>query len=250
MTNKILNEWYKDIEFRTILNLTQKHIYSIDESTFRGLDNLIELDLSENQLIILPENIFEDLSSLKYLNLNENNLISLQENVFAGLSSLFYLHLKFNKLTSLPDTVFHSLISLRTIDLSQNKLANISEDSFVVDRVSINNVTIDMIRSCGIYVLDYWNCHEHDWIFGNYILEKSSTREKINQIENSDNISLEKVKRLRTHCRFVLRKTKEAQSRFEFLQGSKQSFNESYSRGKRIIGGKKREFILYFLSNK
>ncbi len=233
MTNKILKEWYEDIEFRTILNLTQKNIYSIEESTFRGLDNLIELDLSENQLIILPENIFEDLSSLKYLNLNENNLIFLQENVFAGLSSLFYLHLKFNKLTSLPDTVFHSLISLRTIDVSQNKLTNISEDSFVIDRVSINNVTLEMMRRNGSYwALDYWDCHEHDWIFG------------------KDVFALEKMEILREHCRLVLRKTKEAQSRFQFLQGSKRSFNDSFSRGKRIIGGKKREFILYFLSNK
>ena len=127
----------------TELDLSHKHMSTLNVGDFAGLTSLSVLDLSENDISSLPEGLFDDLTSLeelyldqneltefpteinnltalKKLNLFSNMLGSLSANAFSNLTNLEHLGLTSISITSLPVGVFNGLTSLQTLQLSKN----------------------------------------------------------------------------------------------------------------------------------
>ena len=106
----------------TVLDLSSKHIETLQSNDFTGLTNLEELSLYDNDLTALPPNIFAGLTKLRYLVLWHNDLTTLSPDVFAGLTDLRFLDLDDNDFTTLPPDVFAGLTNLENLWLNDTPL--------------------------------------------------------------------------------------------------------------------------------
>ncbi|XP_015181798.1 PREDICTED: leucine-rich repeat neuronal protein 1-like [Polistes dominula] len=129
------------------LILRQNQITTIDNSAFKNIVNLTELDLSHNQLITenLNPHVFEGKFSpeayeplnLKYLNLAANSLHALNQDVFEHLGSLKVLILAnnpFKMLAGHTTLAISSLPYLEELDLSYCELNQLPEYIFYKPR--------------------------------------------------------------------------------------------------------------------
>lgn len=88
MSDIILDRNYLDIEYKDRINeqlninINEKNLNQIVETTFQGLINLLNLDLSENKIEIISNNIFYGLLNLKLINLNNNKIKQINKEVF------------------------------------------------------------------------------------------------------------------------------------------------------------------------
>lgn len=102
--------------------LCRCRITSIDDRTFKGLTNLVELDLSGNLLETVPTETFLDCPSLMRLILNTNPIKAVRKAAFNHLSFLSTLELSQCEISSVEDGAFLGLYSLEWLHLNGNKL--------------------------------------------------------------------------------------------------------------------------------
>lgn len=144
------------------LSLSHNAIARIDESAFRLLANLTELDLSHNHLTSdqLMPNIFrgsyapeayEPLRALRVLRLGSNALHTLDSDIFEHLPNLESLSLDSNpfKVIDRPTAIaITSLPYLKVLDLSSMALKTIPENLFHTPRfLEILNISSNQFTS-------------------------------------------------------------------------------------------------------
>ncbi|KAJ8982370.1 hypothetical protein NQ317_006957 [Molorchus minor] len=98
----------------------------IEERTFKGLSNLVELDLSDNSLDSVPSAAFIDCPSLMRLTLNRNPIKALEGASFSHLSFLTTLELSNCELSKVDEGAFQGLYSLEWLHLNGNKMTSFS----------------------------------------------------------------------------------------------------------------------------
>jgi Leucine-rich repeat (LRR) protein len=99
--NLISNEncFYKNI---TRLVFRNTNLSSINNSDFKCLSKLQQLDISQNQITEINAHAFKTLAQLQQLLLRNNKITDVDQNSFCGLSKLLLLDLQHNLITSLP----------------------------------------------------------------------------------------------------------------------------------------------------
>ncbi|KAK5643163.1 hypothetical protein RI129_007008 [Pyrocoelia pectoralis] len=105
--------------------LSRCKISSIDDRTFSGLTNLVELDLSGNLLAAVPTEAFHDCPSLMRLTLSSNPIRILRMSAFNHLSYLNTLLLSDCEVSYIEEGAFHGLNSLERLYLDGNKLTTL-----------------------------------------------------------------------------------------------------------------------------
>lgn len=160
--NKIVH--LKALPALSILKLSLSHnaIAKIDESAFKLLENLTELDLSHNHLTSdqLVPNVFrgnyapeayEPLRSLRILRLGSNALHTLDSDIFEHLPNLESLSLDSNpfKVIDRPTAIaITSLPYLKVLDLSSMSLKTIPENLFHTPRfLEVLNISNNQFTS-------------------------------------------------------------------------------------------------------
>lgn len=104
--------------------LARCRIKAIDDRTFKGLTNLVELDLSGNMLETVPSETFLDCPSLMRLTLSHNPIRSLRKAAFNHLSFLNTLELSHCELSKVDEKAFVGLLNLEWLHLNGNKLSS------------------------------------------------------------------------------------------------------------------------------
>lgn len=102
--------------------LSRCRIKIIEERTFRGLTNLVELDLSGNMLENVPSESFLDCPSLMRLTLSDNPIKTLRKAAFNHLSFLSTLELSNCELSRVEENAFQGLMNIEWLHLDRNKL--------------------------------------------------------------------------------------------------------------------------------
>jgi Leucine-rich repeat (LRR) protein len=102
--NLISNEtcFYKSI-IRLVFRNT--NLSSINNSDFKCLSKLGELEISQNEISKIKSDVFKNLGELTQLYLNDNKITNVDQNSFCGLSELLLLDLQKNLITSLPENI-------------------------------------------------------------------------------------------------------------------------------------------------
>lgn len=109
--------------------LSRCRIAAIDDRTFKGLTNLVELDLSDNLLEVVPTEAFVDCPSLMRLTLNSNPIRTLKRAAFNHLPYLNTLELRNCEISKVDTEAFAGLNSLEWLHLDANKLTAIKASS-------------------------------------------------------------------------------------------------------------------------
>lgn len=104
--------------------MSRCRITNIDDRTFKGLTNLVELDLSENLLEVIPGGVFMDCPSLMRLMLSHNPLKTLGKEAFGHLSFLNTLELSNCQISTVDESAFQGLYSLEWLHLNGNKMSS------------------------------------------------------------------------------------------------------------------------------
>ncbi|CAH1370900.1 hypothetical protein MTP99_012401 [Tenebrio molitor] len=111
--------------------LCRCRITSIDDRTFRGLTNLVELDLSGNLLESVPTETFLDCPSLMRLTLNANPIKTLRRSAFNHLSFLNTIELSDCEISNVEEGAFQGLYSLEWLHLNGNKMTTLQGTSYL-----------------------------------------------------------------------------------------------------------------------
>ncbi|RZC38337.1 I-set and/or LRR 8 domain containing protein [Asbolus verrucosus] len=117
------------------------NISSIDETAFKGLSLLIELDLSRNSISILTKRTFRDNLKLRVLSLSYNNLKRLDEGLFYNMTHLQRITLNDNEIETIHNTTFVLLPSLQHINLDNNRMTVITSD-FLNNLPKLNSLNL------------------------------------------------------------------------------------------------------------
>ena len=112
------------------LALNNNRILVVQDSAFRRLDQLTNLDLSGNFIGRLSGPALAGLASLQTFNLSRNRL-NLLDIFPTDLAQLKILDLSFNEIGALEAKSFHYLINLVKLDLKSNKISQISQNTCV-----------------------------------------------------------------------------------------------------------------------
>jgi Leucine-rich repeat (LRR) protein len=118
--NLISNEncFYKNV---TRLVITNTMINSINNSDFKCLSKLWQLDLSLNELTSIDANVFNNLAEIFELFLSSNKITSVGQNSFCELSELNRLDMQDNFIEVLPENICFP-INLEKLNLSYNQI--------------------------------------------------------------------------------------------------------------------------------
>ncbi|TMS38309.1 hypothetical protein L596_005065 [Steinernema carpocapsae] len=103
-----------------VLNLSHNRIDMVEESRFRGLDQLISLDLSDNRIEYISSSVFEHTPRLNSLLVRKNRLFS----VPLGLETLRMerLDLRLNRIRNVSVSEISRLCQAQQVDLSRNDI--------------------------------------------------------------------------------------------------------------------------------
>ncbi|KAL3197464.1 hypothetical protein MRX96_014633 [Rhipicephalus microplus] len=118
-------------KYLVVLVLARNMISQLDNTTFKGLDELQTLLLNENYIDSIPAGVFAPLKKLEKLDLSQNRLVRVTEQAFQGLTKLKTLLLRDNKFVTIPSQAFAPLSFLLNLDLGLNMFSNIPEEAFV-----------------------------------------------------------------------------------------------------------------------
>lgn len=99
---------------------------NVEQHSFRGLTNLVDLDLSGNALASVPTSAVEDCKYLMRLSLRGNPIRSVGNEAFRGLHELIHLDLSESGLETVHVNAFRGLDSLEYLRLDSNKLNTLS----------------------------------------------------------------------------------------------------------------------------
>ena len=113
-------------------SLNHNAIWSIESGSLTSVPRLELLKLSGNLLSSLTKNqsIFRELSSLQELDLSSNQIHTLESLCFVGLKALEVLNLSSNALWNLQSATFYHLDSLTKLDISHNELRQLVNGTF------------------------------------------------------------------------------------------------------------------------
>lgn len=138
--------------------LSRCRIVNIDDRTFKGLSNLVELDLSGNLLEVIPTETFVDCRSLMRLTLSSNPIRTLKRAAFDNLPFLNTLELRNCEISKIEPGTFSGLNSLEWLHLSKNKLTSIKASSIMLH--TLKGVQLqDNPWECDCNAIDL-----HDWL--------------------------------------------------------------------------------------
>uniref|UniRef100_A0A182VQB0 Leucine rich immune protein (Coil-less) n=1 Tax=Anopheles minimus TaxID=112268 RepID=A0A182VQB0_9DIPT len=107
------------------LEIFQGSLHNIKPGAFEMLKHLIKLDIRNNDVRTLEDYTFRGLDELQILELTSNNLTSIAPDAFDGLKSLVRVALSGNHIAQLPAKIFSSSPMLRTILLTNNLLTEL-----------------------------------------------------------------------------------------------------------------------------
>lgn len=108
--------------------LIRCQIRHIDDRSFRGLSNLVELDLSENLLTAVPTETLSDFQSLMRLAINGNPIRVLKTGSFLHVPDLVTLELSNCEIEIIDEDAFSGLDSLEWLKLDGNRLNSVRGD--------------------------------------------------------------------------------------------------------------------------
>lgn len=100
-------------------------IGQIDEKSFLGLSNLVELDLSFNLITSIPTGIFPDVHFLRDLTLAHNPIQKIETHAFVYARNLIRLDMSDCALEMISPKAFEGIEQLETLKLNGNKLSEI-----------------------------------------------------------------------------------------------------------------------------
>ncbi|XP_044748717.1 leucine-rich repeat-containing protein 24-like [Coccinella septempunctata] len=145
------------------IHLARCRITSINDRTFKGLTNLVELDLSGNLLEAIPSESFLDCPSLMRLTLSSNPIKIVRRAAFSHLSLLNTLELSRCLLNDIQEGAFQGLYSLEWLHLNENKLATLKGLRYFPNTLK------------GVQFQDNpWNCDCHLVEFQKYVKETNT----------------------------------------------------------------------------
>nr|XP_015834875.1 PREDICTED: uncharacterized protein LOC664293 isoform X2 [Tribolium castaneum] len=123
-------EVFVNAELRDIhkLRFVNCSISAMDDTAFKGLVLLIELDLSRNSIGLLTSKIFEENRKLRILSLSHNKVKRLDQGLFYNMTHLQRLSLDHNEIEYINDSAFFLLPALQHLNLAYNKLTVMSSD--------------------------------------------------------------------------------------------------------------------------
>uniref|UniRef100_A0A8C2XDR5 Reticulon 4 receptor-like 1b n=1 Tax=Cyclopterus lumpus TaxID=8103 RepID=A0A8C2XDR5_CYCLU len=147
-----------------------RHLRSLAEDTFHGLNRLNALHLYRCGLSSLPNNIFQGLRNLQYLYLQDNHLKFLQDDTFMDLHNLSHLFLHGNRLWSLNQNTFRGLRALDRLLLHQNQIEWVDRLAFhdlkrLTTLYLFNNSLIQLSGQCldTLPALEYLRLNDNPW---------------------------------------------------------------------------------------
>jgi Leucine-rich repeat (LRR) protein len=102
--NLISNEncFYKNV---TLLSITNTNLSSINNSDFKCLSKLQQLQIGHNEITTINADAFKNSGEMIQLVLSGNKITSVDQNSFCRLSKLLLIDLKINLITSLPENI-------------------------------------------------------------------------------------------------------------------------------------------------
>ncbi|CAK1553076.1 unnamed protein product [Leptosia nina] len=110
------------------LNLAENNIKIINDSPFRHLNRLEDLNLSKNQLFDIEELFQFDSypNTVRKLCLAHNYIEEIPGDTFSELTNLVHLDLSYNYITELSEEPFSNLTNLATLKLNHNRIQNLN----------------------------------------------------------------------------------------------------------------------------
>ncbi|XP_043976323.1 reticulon-4 receptor-like 1b [Gambusia affinis] len=147
-----------------------RHLRSLAEDTFNGLNRLNALHLYRCGLSSLPNNIFKGLRNLQYLHLQDNHLKYLQDDTFMDLHNLSHLFLHGNRLWSLNQNTFRGLRALDRLLLHKNQIEWVDRLAFhdlkrLTTLYLFNNTLVELSGQCldMLPALEYLRLNDNPW---------------------------------------------------------------------------------------
>lgn len=138
--------------------LSRCRITTIEDRTFKGLTNLVELDLSGNLLEIIPTTSFINCPSLMRLSLNYNPIKIINREAFTFLSFLNTLEISNCDISSIEEDAFQGLHSLEWLRLDGNRLTTIKGSKVLPE--SLKGIDLQgNLWNCDCNMLDL-----HEWL--------------------------------------------------------------------------------------
>lgn len=120
--------------------LARSRLGHLDDLTFQGLTNLVELDLSDNMLTSVPVAALSELPALMRLSLARNPMRRVNVGSFRSLSYLVTLELSNCQIETIEMGAFDGLKTLEWLKLDGNSLSNIGGSSLLPR--SLHGVTL------------------------------------------------------------------------------------------------------------
>jgi Leucine-rich repeat (LRR) protein len=115
---------------KTIINLYDNQINTIEAGIFDGLTNLERLYLIKNQITTIKPGAFNGLINLQLLYLQFNKITTIKTNTFNELTILEGLNLVDNQITTIEAGAFNGLTRLEDLNLSGNQIKTIQTGTF------------------------------------------------------------------------------------------------------------------------
>ncbi|XP_066498073.1 toll-like receptor 5 isoform X2 [Hoplias malabaricus] len=129
-----------------ILDLSKCSIFSLANSLFAYLPDLVSVSLASNVINTIENNAFFGVPHLQELNLSNNLLDKINSNTFEHLHSLKMLDLSYNNLRTLLTDSFKGLSNLDYLDLSENSLQTVHKLA-TLPKIQVLNLSNNRIRS-------------------------------------------------------------------------------------------------------
>lgn len=139
---------YPDIER---IEITQKHLKSIDASDFLNANSLLRLNVSHNDIQHIAAYAFDAAPKLTEIDLSFNLVYDLNENIFTSYL-IKYLYLHNNQLTEVNPLWFENLLYLRVLTLNNNRIQTIDWQLFnVMPNINVlhlhSNEIVDVMQN-------------------------------------------------------------------------------------------------------
>lgn len=109
----------------TLFKISGSNVRNLTQGTFKGAENLKQLDVSKNLIENLPKSAFEGLDKLEELILEDNAITEISAGTFRNLVSLKALSLKRNKIMHLRAPLFNYNVHLLVLQVNHNPITTI-----------------------------------------------------------------------------------------------------------------------------
>lgn len=113
-----------------VLTIEEANLDFIDELSFKGASNLIDLSLRYNNIEVIPVRVLRNCQSLIAANFEYNLIKEISAEAFEGATSLTELYLGNNKISVIQNLTFSSLVNLVVLRLSHNLIVEIDSNLF------------------------------------------------------------------------------------------------------------------------